>query len=64
MYGDLASIKAMGTAGMNEDMTLGKLRSVGSMPSKGGDRKTFLFGENGQAIFGNAIVDVAQIYIL
>jgi len=54
----------MGTAGMNWNITPGKLCSVVVFPVKGVIGRNFFFGGNSQAIFGNAIEDVAQIYIL
>jgi len=54
----------MVTGGMNGNITPGKLRSMVLCPVKGVIGRNFFFGGNSQAIFGNAIEDFAQIYIL
>ena len=61
MYGNLSWIKEMGAAGMNDNIKVGKLSSVILCPVKGVIGRNFFFGENSQAIFRNAVEDVAQI---
>ena len=46
MYGNLARIKVMGGAGMNENITVGKFRSVILCPVKGVIGINFFFGED------------------
>ncbi|HKN19526.1 MAG TPA: hypothetical protein VJW95_07000 [Dissulfurispiraceae bacterium] len=51
-------------AGMNDNIPVEKFRPVILCPLKGVIGRNFFFGKNSQAIFGNAVEDVAQIYIL
>ncbi|MGO9013717.1 MAG: hypothetical protein ACLQF0_01940 [Dissulfurispiraceae bacterium] len=51
-------------AGMNENIPVGKFRSVILCPLKGVIGRNFFFGKTVRQFFGNAVEDVAQIYIL